>query len=61
MVELGILEAPGVVGGGEGEERGLATGELEQRGAHLTRISEPGPGLNPSVMAATRRLDDACG
>ncbi len=38
MVELRVGQAARVVGAGEGEERGLAAGELEQAGTHSARI-----------------------
>jgi hypothetical protein len=39
VVELGVREAPRVVGFSQGEERGLAAGELEERGAHGDRCA----------------------
>jgi hypothetical protein len=41
VVELGIREATRVVGGGEGEKRTLAAGELEQRRTHAERLAQP--------------------
>ena len=34
MVQLGIRQAPSVVGSGQRQEGGVATGELEQRRSH---------------------------
>lgn len=39
MVELGILETANVVRLGERQERGLAAGEVEQRGTHPSRVT----------------------
>ena len=42
VVQLGIGEAPGVVGGGESEEGGLAPGEREERRAHGATVPRRG-------------------
>jgi len=39
VVQLGIPQAPLVMGGGQDEESGLAPGELEQRGTHDASIA----------------------
>ena len=39
VVQLGVPQAPRVVCSGQGEEGGLASGELEQRGTHNASIA----------------------
>ena len=47
VVQLGVGEAARVVGGGEREERGLATGELVESGPHPASLAHGFRGRHP--------------